>query len=213
MYLGRAHVTHTKWQLTRESATKKQNTLQLLVWVFAASVWRQLCLVFQLLASLTFKFFLTVTLVYRPYKKVVIQSLILNFFLVQSWTASRMLRLKWTLMNKRHLREFCRRCPYEWATFLKLRLWVNNSVIMGGEPEIRRLLIQQEGDTVAMPIIVRVPGRFSILATWRDSGSGPWFNNIFLVERVKKLINGIVFCRKQWMLKHGNNNGIKEIIS
>lgn len=50
---------------------------------------------------------------------------------------------------------------------------MNNSVIMGGEPEIRRLLIQQEGDTVAMPIIVRVPGRFSILATWRDSGSGP----------------------------------------
>lgn len=49
---------------------------------------------------------------------------------------------------------------------------MNNSVI-SGEPEIRRLLIQQEGDTVAMPIIVRVPGRFSILATWRDSGSGP----------------------------------------
>lgn len=156
---------------------------------------------------------LTVTLVYRPLKKAVIQSLILKKILVQSGTASRMLRLKWRLMTKRHLREFCRKCPYEQPTFLKLRLWVNNSVITGAEPEIRRLLIEQEGGTVAMPIIVRVPGRLSILAIWRDSGSGPWFNNIFLVERVKKLINGIVLCHKQWMLKHGNNNGIKEMIS
>lgn len=50
---------------------------------------------------------------------------------------------------------------------------MNNSVIMGAEPEIRRLLIEQEGGTVATPIIVRVPGRLSILVIWRDSGSGP----------------------------------------